>query len=68
MTKPTRVKLNDATEAITELVGNEFGEEQLRVLRDVFKEVSYGKITITVAEKEIQNIQVTKNYLPIVDK
>lgn len=64
----TKVKLNKATKAITELARQEFSEVEARDLKDVFNEVSFGKIIIAVVNGEIESIKVSKVYKPIVDK
>jgi hypothetical protein len=63
-----KVKLSSATEAVIEMAQKEFKEVSLKELRNVFKEVSWGTVEITIVEGEIENIKITKNYKPLVDK
>ncbi len=63
-----KVKLSNATEAVIEMAQKEFKEVSLKELRNVFKEVSWGTVEITIVEGEIENIKITKNYKPLVDK
>ena len=63
-----KVKLSNATEAVIEMAQKEFKEVSLKELRNVFREVSWGTVEITIVEGEIENIKITKNYKPLVDK
>ncbi len=63
-----KVKLSNATEAVIEMAEKEFNEVSLKELRNVFKEVSWGTVELTIVEGDIENIKVTKNYKPLVDK
>jgi hypothetical protein len=38
---------------------------QLKELKGIFEEMSYGTIEIDVVDGEIENIRVTRNYKPI---
>lgn len=63
-----KVKLSETAEAITELAQGEFKEVQIKELRNVFKEVSWGVIKIRVADGNIDTIEISKTYKPVVDK
>jgi hypothetical protein len=64
--KRKRIQLSEATEAIAEMARTEFGtQEQLKQLRNVFEEVPWGIIEITVVDGEIENIDVKRRYKPV---
>jgi hypothetical protein len=63
-----KIKLSNATEAVIEMAEKEFKEISLKELRNVFQEITWGTIEITIVEGDIENIKITKNYKPLVDK
>jgi hypothetical protein len=63
---PQKIKISKATEAIFEMAKEEFVKKiQLKELKGIFEEMSYGTIEIDVVDGEIENIRVTRNYKPI---
>lgn len=63
---PQKIKISKATEAIFEMAKEEFAKKiQLKELKGIFEEMSYGTIEIDVVDGEIENIRVTRNYKPI---
>jgi hypothetical protein len=61
-----KIKISKATEAIFEMAKEEFVKKiQLKELKGIFEEMSYGTIEIDVVDGEIENIRVTRNYKPI---
>lgn len=60
-----KAKLSSSIQATAELAREEFSNpETLIELNNIFKDLAWGTVEITVVEGEIENIKITRNYKP----
>jgi len=60
-----KAKLSSSIQATAELAREEFSNpETLIELNNIFKDLAWGTVEITVVEGEIENIRTTRNYKP----
>lgn len=61
-----KAKLSSSIQATTEMARDEFSSpETLIELKNIFKDLNWGTVEITVVEGEIENIKITRNYKPL---
>lgn len=63
----TKVQVKKISKALKGLASEEFSEARLRGLEEIFEEVAFGKIIVTVGDGCIESIKISKTYRPVVD-